>query len=79
MASFYLRTSSLSQILSKYFEKGLAFSLWTGSSQFGDFIALMLSDLMVEEAKLNPGFFLWVIALLLVGAYFLNKKMLPED
>lgn len=47
MAGINIRTSILSQILSKYFEKGLAFSIWTGSSQFGDFIALSLGDLLV--------------------------------
>jgi hypothetical protein len=55
----------------------LAFSLWTGSSQFGDFIALVVSYLLVEEGKLNPGFFLIVIAILLVGIYYLNKQNLP--
>jgi hypothetical protein len=56
----------------------MAFSLWTGSSQFGDFIALVVSDLLVEEGKVNPGICLIVVAILLVGAYFLNKIQLPS-
>jgi hypothetical protein len=37
----------------------------------------MVSYLLVEEAHFNPGFFLLVIALLLVAIYYLNKRMLP--
>ena len=77
LARLHLRTPTSTQILSKHFEKGLAFSLWTGSSQFGDFIALVVSYLLVEEGKLNPGFFLIAIAILLVGIYYLNKQKMP--
>jgi sugar phosphate permease len=79
VAGLHLRTLSLREILSRHFEKGLVFSLWTGSSQFGDFIALMVSYLLVEEAKFNPGVFLIVIALLLVGMYYLNRRALPNE
>jgi hypothetical protein len=54
----------------------LAFSLWTGSSQFGDFVALVISYLLVEKGDLNPGVFLMVMAALLGAVFYLIKYYL---
>jgi hypothetical protein len=37
----------------------------------------MVSYLLVEEGHFNPGFFLLVVALMLVGIYYLNTRKLP--
>lgn len=37
----------------------------------------MVSYLFVEEAHINPGFFLLAISLMLIGIYYLNKRILP--
>jgi sugar phosphate permease len=56
----------------------MVFSVWNGCSQFGDFLALSVSYIIIEQADASPGIFLLTMAALLVGIFLLNKKFLPE-
>jgi len=56
----------------------MVFSVWNGCSQFGDFLALIVSFIIIEQANINPGFFLLLMATFIVGVFFLNRHFLPE-
>ena len=70
--------SVLLKILSLHFEKGIAFSLWNGCIQFGDFLAILLSFVFVQAAHWNPGVYLFFMAILVFIVAVISKRVLSE-
>jgi sugar phosphate permease len=64
--------------MSLYFQKGIAFSLWNGCVQFGDFLSIFLSFLFVQAIEVNAGVFLFFMATVTFILGLLVKKMLAE-
>jgi len=65
-------------MLSLHFQKGIAFSLWNGCIQFGDFLAILLSFVIVQAAAINPGVFLFIMAAFIFVVAIVGKRVLSE-
>jgi len=68
-------------LLSQYFDKKSSTSLpiWNGTSQFGDCLALFISDIVIQGLNADVSITLIIIAVIMVVVFILNVIYLPKD
>lgn len=73
--------SMLFQLLSQYFDKKSSTSLpiWNGTSQFGDCLALFISDIVIQGLNADVSITLLIISVIMVVVFILNVIYLPKD
>lgn len=54
-------------------------TIWNGTSQFGDFIALFISDILIEGIEADGSITLIIIGVLMTIVMVLNLMYLPKD
>ena len=52
--------------------------MWNGVSQFGDFIALIFTVIILQTLQINGGYSLIIIALILLVMLMVDLKFLKE-
>jgi hypothetical protein len=67
------------QMLSLFFKKGMAFSLWFGCTQFGDVTAVLLNLIFIQVLDISAGFFIFSIVLIIILSILLNQKYLAQS
>lgn len=69
------------KLLSQYFDKKSSTSLpiWNGTSQFGDFLALFISDIIIEALNADVSITLLIIPIIMVIVFIFNVIYLPKD
>jgi hypothetical protein len=67
--------------LSQYFDKKSSTSLpiWNGTSQFGDCLALFISDIVISGLQADVSITLIIIPIIMVVVLVLNIIFLPKD
>lgn len=67
--------------MSQYFDRknSIVLTIWNGTSQFGDFIALFISDILIEEMGADGSITLIIIGILMTIVIVLNIIYLPKD
>jgi sugar phosphate permease len=79
-AAFTYKVSMI-KLLSQHFDKrnSTALPIWNGCSQFGDFIALFISDIIVEGLNARASVTLLVLSAVMIIVVALNAIFLPKD
>ena len=66
--------------MSQYFDKKSSTSLpiWNGTSQFGDCLALLISDIVIQGLNADVSITLLIISVIMVVVFILNVIYLPK-